>query len=144
MFKHVVVCLTFSREFSLLFIYDVILISSTRTKEIKFGQEGGAQTYFTGGIYIYIYGNFQKRGGGKMAPKGVFINLAQYMEPNELKTCPNEPILYTITVSGRLNGFSTILDFFGSVSPPGYPLKFETCSKPAIFDIFVEKKITAN
>merc|ERR1711997_1052740 len=61
------------------------------------------------------------------------------MRPSDRKTGLNDPISYTMIVSGLLKPFLAISDFFRLVSRPSHPLQVEKSWKFRIFGSFSVK-----
>ena len=63
------------------------------------------------------------------------------MEPSDRKTGTIDPISYTIIVSGLLNPFLAILDFFDSYHALATLCKLENLGNLAFLAIFVSKMV---
>ena len=63
------------------------------------------------------------------------------MEPSDRKTGPIDPISYTMIVSGLLNPFLAILDFFDSYHALATLCKLENLGNLAFLAIFVSKMV---
>ena len=65
----------------------------------------------------------------------------QYIGPNSPETGPIDPISYTMIVSGLLNPFLAILDFFDSYHALATLCKLENLGNLAFLAIFVSKMV---
>ena len=65
----------------------------------------------------------------------------QYIGSSDAKTGPNEPISYTMIVSGLLNPFLAILDFLVSYHAIATLCKLENLGNLAFFAIFLSKMV---
>ena len=63
------------------------------------------------------------------------------MEPSDRKTCPIDPISYTMIVSGLLKPFLAILDFFDSYHALATLYKLENLGNLTFLSIFVSKMV---
>ena len=67
---------------------------------------------------------------------GHFLHLMQYIEPNGPESGPIDPISYTMIVSGLLNPFLAILDFFDSYHALATLCKLKNLENSAFLAIF--------